>query len=233
MLFDLRNSAASTAATSSVRDYRSSVYSVGSSSNASSYSNQYKSSSRHAEEDLDWAEVRLGDLIRPHFRYAHCTDDVHLLASFLELSQLSHIHGASVKLLFRTLWFLRLCDYSSEDICSILVHASAYFVDAYALCGSDMDSGEVGNVLATLMFIAHCYVQDETCPLAVWHKHLFRKYCALKTLNAAVIRLMEIRHYKLRLADAEQKDRFERLVGSLPRHCQVNIRGSFGTSIGT
>jgi len=173
--------------------------------------------SRSTTELIAWDEIPLGHRIQPYRRHAHCTDDIHLLSCFLELIQLPDVDGDTVKLLLRTIKFLRLCDYSVEDICSILAHASAYFFDAYALCGNHMDSSEVGNVLVTLMFVAHCYVQDETCPLHVWHQHLFRKYCPLKTLNAAIIRLLEIRCYVLRLETQDLNDRFTRLLQKVQR----------------
>merc|ERR1719253_1725401 len=124
----------------------------------------------------------------------------------------------STKLLLRALKLLRLCDYSLEDLCSILAHASAYFIDAFGLCGSVMDQSEVGNVLATLMFVAHCYVQDETCPLHVWHQHLFRKYCPLRTLNAAIVRLLEIRRYVLRLDSQDLSTRYVILYKAMKKH---------------
>merc|ERR1719291_905124 len=74
----------------------------------------------------------------------------------------------------------------------------------------------VGNVLTTLMFIAHCYVQDETCPLHVWHQHLFKSYCPLRTLNVAIVRPMEIRRYVLRL----EQDDFDRRYFSLLQAAQ-------------
>lgn len=165
--------------------------------------------------EVTWQDLHLGEKIQPYMNYAHCIGDIYLLARFLELTELPDIHGDSVKLLFRTLKFLRLCDYTVEDICSILSHASAYFLDAWGLCGSQMDASEVGNVLSTLTYVAHCYVQDETCPLHIWHQHLFRKYCPLKTLNAAVIRLMQIRRYVLRLTSEDLNYRFGRLKDAL------------------
>jgi hypothetical protein len=141
-------------------------------------------------------------------------DDAYLLSCFLKLAEVPDISVDSVKLLLRTLRLLKSCDYSSEDICSMLAHASAYFVDTYALCGASMDASEVGNVLALLIFIGHCYVQDETCKLHVWHKYLFCKYCSLHTLNEAVARLLEIRKYLLRIEDESLATRFSRLL-----HC--------------
>lgn len=171
--------------------------------------------SRSNTEDIVWDEIPLGYRIQPHRRYAHCVDDIYLLGCFLELSRLTDIDGESAQLLLRAIKLQRLCDYSSEDICSILAHASVYFIDAYALCGKDMSTSEVGNVLATLMFVAHCYVQDETCPLHVWHQHLFRKYCPLRTLNAAIIRLLEIRQYRLRIDGEDLRLRYSALVEAI------------------
>jgi len=114
--------------------------------------------------------------------------------------------------------FLRHCSYSAVDICSILAHASAYFADVYVLCGDLMSPAEVGNVLVTLMFVAHCYVQDETCPLHVWHKYLFKKYCNLRTLNAAVVRLLKMRQYTLGLDVEESTRRFSFLHQAALKH---------------
>jgi len=172
---------------------------------------------RSTAELIAWDEFPFGRQIQPHRKHAHCADDIHLLSCFLELIQLPDVGGDTVKLLLRAIKLLRLCDYSVEDICSILAHASAYFPDAYALCGSHMDANEVGNVLVTLIFVAHCYVQDETCPLHVWQQHLFRKYCPVKTLNAAIIRLLEIRCYVLRLESQDLDYRFTRLLQKVQR----------------
>lgn len=155
-----------------------------------------------------WEDVHLGHRIQPYLAHASCTSDVYLLGCLLKLTRQKDIDGASVKLVLRALRFLHRCDYSTEDICSILAHASAYFLDAHALCGRNMAPTEVGNVLVTLMFIAHSYVQDETCPLDIWHRHLFKNYCSLKTLSAAVVRLLEIRRYILRLGDQDLTDRY-------------------------
>merc|ERR1719296_321040 len=86
-----------------------------------------------------------------------------------------------------------------------------------------MDSCEVGNVLTTLMFIAHCYVQDETCPLHVWHQHLFKAYCPLRTLNVAILRLMEIRRYMLRLNQEDFDRRYFSLLQAAQRRANYDL----------
>eukprot|EP00929_Paragymnodinium_shiwhaense_P025060 TRINITY_DN15243_c0_g1_i1.p1 TRINITY_DN15243_c0_g1~~TRINITY_DN15243_c0_g1_i1.p1 ORF type:complete len:389 (+),score=76.06 TRINITY_DN15243_c0_g1_i1:42-1208(+) len=173
-------------------------------------------------EVIPWERIFLGHRIKPYRGYAHCPDDIYLVSRLLELVEVPDVRGDTVKLLLRSLKFLRLCDYSADDICSVLAHASAYFLDAYVLCGNQMDAAEVGHVLVTLMFIAHCYVQDETCPLQVWQQQLFRKYCSLKTLDAAIMRLLEIRGFVLRLEDEDLRIRFRKLSEVI----QENGRGT-------
>jgi len=156
--------------------------------------------------------LRLFQHIEPFRKHAHHVDDLGLLSLFVGLCELTDVHGETVRLLLRVLKFLHLCDYSSEEISVTLAHASVYFVDAFATCGSQMGKREVGNVLATLIYIAHCYVLDETCPLRVWHKHLFKSYCTMPTLDSAVVRLLQLRCYHLRLRCEELQPRFDALL---------------------
>jgi hypothetical protein len=204
----------STVAPHSLASPQSSMSSHISSELTSSKIRQERMSSYVANRAVQWERVRWGLRIKPYQKFAHSVDDVYLLSCFLELAQVADINGESTKLLLRTLKFLRACDFSSEDICSVLAHASAYFEDTYELCGCTMDASEVGNVLALQIYVAHSYVQDETCKLHIWHKYLFRKYCTLHMLNAAVLRLLEIRKYMLRLEDQSLATRFRALMSS-------------------
>ncbi len=67
---------------------------------------------------------------------------------------------------------------------------------------------EKANVITILCFLAHCYVQDECCPLRVWHNCLFKKYCNLKTLNSAVVRVLMLMNWKLRVPDINERFTF-------------------------
>merc|ERR550514_1462392 len=117
-----------------------------------------------------------------------------------------------VKLVLRSMRLMRRCDYNCEDICCIMAHAAVYFGQVFNLCGEEMDANERGNVAVTLLFIAHSFTMDEVCPLKEWHKHLFKKYCTVKVLNAAVFRLLRICQFKLR-ADERQIDiSFKRMI---------------------
>ncbi|CAK9096208.1 unnamed protein product [Durusdinium trenchii] len=194
-------------------------------------------------EDVIWEGLAFAQDLGPYRSYASCAEDVHLISSFLELTPLTRVVPSVVKLLFRVVRFLRMCDYHVEDVCVILAHASAYFLDFYAQLGARVEDGEeVGYVVGSLIFIAHSFVQDETCPLNVWHKHLFRKYCNVKTLNAAIMQLMKLRagggtsdavwplhapavpskescegQYRLRLTEEDLARRMSRLRESIAR----------------
>lgn len=220
--FDFVPTASSLSSTHSHNVYASPAASMPNSQNLGGYPGTSSTSAmRHQQTDADthrfhWGSDRIARYLLPYREYAHSAGDINLLARVLELCRVSEADSETAKLLLRALKFLRLCDYSSEDICSTMAHATAYFVDAFSLCGNQMDSCEVGNVLTTLMFIAHCYVQDETCPLHVWHQHLFKSYCPIRTLNVAIVRLMEIRRYMLRL----EQDDFDRRYFSLLQAAQ-------------
>merc|ERR1719199_16171 len=107
---------------------------------------------------------------------------------------------------------LHLCEYGHDDLCVLLGYTSVYFKKTFALCGSHMDRHEVANALVLLLFIAHSYLLDETCPLSVWHTHLFAKYCSMRTLNAAVFRLLDIRGFRLKLDKVDTKKRIDFLT---------------------
>lgn len=149
-------------------------------------------------------------------RYAYSPEDMQMLRLFAELIEIDPEiaeDGDFVKPVLRCMKLLHLCDYSPEEICCMLAHASCYLADAYALCGGQMDATELGHVIVSLLFIAHSYTQDETCPLQVWHQHLCRRYCSVRTLNAAIFRLLEIRGFVLRVEEEELQKRFRFLNG--------------------
>mmetsp|Transcript_3274 Transcript_3274/g.7747 ORF Transcript_3274/g.7747 Transcript_3274/m.7747 type:complete len:202 (-) Transcript_3274:135-740(-) len=104
-----------------------------------------------------------------------------------------------------------------EDVCTTLAHASAYFPDYLVRKGNSSDNGEVGNVLALLLFIAHSWCNDDVVGLKVWHKKVFRKHCSLRTLNLAVVSLLKAQNYVLRLDDLDLTIRRVALLNCIPQ----------------
>eukprot|EP00933_Yihiella_yeosuensis_P080563 TRINITY_DN94011_c0_g1_i1.p1 TRINITY_DN94011_c0_g1~~TRINITY_DN94011_c0_g1_i1.p1 ORF type:complete len:279 (+),score=47.52 TRINITY_DN94011_c0_g1_i1:171-1007(+) len=177
----------------------------------------------HSEEVVETGIECNGRLEPGHWlleyeKIAHFPEDLVLLSVFLELSEMpdSHFSPYLAKLLLRIFKFLYLCDYDQETVCLFLAHASAYFAEAK--CAKLMRPEEAANVLALYIFVAHSYVEDEVCPLKTWHKHIFRRYCELRVLNSAVIKLMQMRDYKLRVEEDVVAKRSGRLLNaSLPK----------------
>lgn len=93
-----------------------------------------------------------------------------------------------------------------------MAHASYYYDKSHCIA-SNVDLEEIGYTVVLLIFIAHCYVEDETCPLKVWHKHIFRYYSPMSILNMALVKIMELHDYKLRMPEEELKKRYAALRG--------------------
>jgi hypothetical protein len=67
------------------------------------------------------------------------------------------------------------------------------------------DHEEVINVLIVLIYLAHAFALDETCPISHWHKWIFRNYCSLQTLNMVVIRVLQLQKFHLCITRKEWK----------------------------
>lgn len=160
--------------------------------------------------------------------HSHEKTDLALVASLVELmgvraefsftAALSARFGASeaevgsaVRLVLRCLKLLHLCNYCQDDIQLMVAHASSYLKEL--LTGlhekkqPPMGLHEVAHVFCLLMYLAHSYIEDQNCPLKVWHEHLFRRYCDLKTLSSAVMRVLEQLAFALRIEPSELQER--------------------------
>lgn len=146
---------------------------------------------------------------------AHFDSDIPLVYCFANFTSCGYVSSNSVRLLLGAIWVMHLCHYDVQDICSVLAHASVYFSDVYAICGTNMSQIEKSHVMASLIYLAHTYVLDDTCPLRFWHKHLFRSYCEIATLDKAVMQMMAFRNYILRVDDEILSKRFASLQQSV------------------
>lgn len=154
-------------------------------------------------------------------RYAVYDEDLVVARRFVSL-----IHQASpsfqekmsdglYKMVLKTIRLLHLCDYDYADVILVMAHTSVYFRTAYQTLGSKMDQQEAAHVCTLLMFLAHSFVLDETCPLRCWQKHLFRQYCNTKVLSAALLRLFKMRRWILRITIDEEKLAMRSLAGKM------------------
>jgi len=101
---------------------------------------------------------------------------------------------------------LHLCNYDYADVVLVLAYASVYFRQTFGTLGNEMSPTECSFVMVLLIFLAHVFLLDETCPLRIWQKHIFRQYCTLKVLNAALFRVFQMRPgLSLRITDEEER----------------------------
>lgn len=148
------------------------------------------------------------------------------------LAKIPMVEPDTLKLLVRTVQLLQLCEYELEDICCVLAHGAAYFEAFGANCGKKMSNFEAGYILVVFIYIAHSYVLDETCPMKFWHQKLFRHYCSPKMLDAAVIRLMRMRDYRLRLEDHEVQTKIVSLLTAARAGTPTGRSAPFGSAFG-
>lgn len=145
-------------------------------------------------------------------KYAHFPDDLVLVWRFATiLGELSPRalekvrHDQLFKTVLQGVRLMHLCDYNYSDVVVTLAYASVYFKGVFEACGDKMSEHEAAHVSVLLIYLAHSFVLDETCPLRCWQSHIFRKYCTVKVLDAALYRLFMMREFALRISTEEEQ----------------------------
>uniref|UniRef100_A0A0G4HYA5 Uncharacterized protein n=1 Tax=Chromera velia CCMP2878 TaxID=1169474 RepID=A0A0G4HYA5_9ALVE len=140
--------------------------------------------------------------------YMNC--DTHVVQRFSILTGIgSNVFGQ--KLLLRMMKMLHLCKYHVTDIIYIMALASCQLDDCFSKL-SVMDGKERANVCVLQVFLSHCWLQDETCPIKVWHSNLFKSYCTFATLQDALFKLFLIQEFSLKVDDQRVHQRVRELV---------------------
>mmetsp|Transcript_12522 Transcript_12522/g.33645 ORF Transcript_12522/g.33645 Transcript_12522/m.33645 type:complete len:365 (+) Transcript_12522:162-1256(+) len=154
-------------------------------------------------------------------KYAHFPDDLVLVWRFANVlgatspAALAKVkHEQLYKTVLQGIRLMHLCDYHYSDVVVTLAYASVYFRRIFNEIGHKMSDYEAAHVSVLLIYLAHCFVLDETCPLRCWQKYIFRKYCSLKVLDAALFQLFDMKDYVLRITVAEEKQALEALLAS-------------------
>eukprot|EP00929_Paragymnodinium_shiwhaense_P099109 TRINITY_DN60668_c0_g1_i1.p1 TRINITY_DN60668_c0_g1~~TRINITY_DN60668_c0_g1_i1.p1 ORF type:complete len:363 (-),score=66.14 TRINITY_DN60668_c0_g1_i1:126-1214(-) len=175
-------------------------------------------------------------------KYAHYPDDLVLVWRFAWLvAEMSPSVEKKVKRdqFFKTMLqgvrLLHLCDYHYSDVVITLAYAAVYFKGVHEVIGQQMSEPEVAHVCVLLLYLAHSFILDETCPLRCWQKHIFKKYCNLKVLDAALFRLLRVRNYNLRITEEEERFALSVLLCSTEPHVVLDLaagksKGSSRTS---
>jgi len=136
---------------------------------------------------------------------------------------------AAVQLVLQAVRLLHLCKYPNSDIELIVAHASVYLqslLDQQTTRESSvgtppeaqapkMELMEIAHIFVLMVYLAHSFVEDETCPIKIWHQRLFLKYCDFATLNKALMQLMQRLAFALRVSEEELEKRLAFLKDDL------------------
>lgn len=105
---------------------------------------------------------------------------------------------------YRAFRMLRSCQYPPEDIlqCAALTvchwprirQKIAHIVSRSA---GTVDLKESVYIGILQLFLSHCWLLDQTCPLKEWHRHIFGSYCSFGCLNDAMMKLFALQEFKL------------------------------------
>lgn len=109
------------------------------------------------------------------------------------------------KTVLRGVRLMHLCDFNYSDIVLTLSYASVYFRGVLETVGDRMTVPEAAHVCVLTIYLAHSFVLDENCPLKHWQKHIFKNYCTLKVLDAALFRMFRLKDFGLRISREEEK----------------------------
>jgi len=168
-------------------------------------------------------------------KYAHCQDDLILVSRFVQVlantspsAEQKVKHDALYKTVLQGLRLMHLCDYDYADIVLVLAHAAVYFRSTYTHIGHKMSEFEAAHVCVLLIYLAHAFILDETCPLRCWQKYIFRRYCTLKVLDQALFRLFHMRGFILRVSKNEEREALRGLASSRRRKASKDSVGSTG-----
>lgn len=133
----------------------------------------------------------------------------------------------ALRLLLGCFRFLQLCGYPREDIEVIAAFAATYGGRAGPRWGSYHEQPEMGimetvRVSCVYIYLAHAYCEDRTCPLHVWHQHLFQGYCNMSQMNDFVVKILNKLEFRLRVqgSELEEKLAFFR-VGDQRKMCST------------
>eukprot|EP00435_Cladocopium_sp_Y103_P048575 s504_g14.t1 len=104
----------------------------------------------------------------------------------------------------QTIKLLQACRFCSHDIVLCFSYACSYAGRVFPLMAGLLGDAEAVHICILLVFLAHCFVLDETCPMREWHKHIFRRYCSLKKMDTALFSIFSMLEFHLSIPAEEE-----------------------------
>lgn len=152
----------------------------------------------------DDMSIPINNIICKLNKFATAPGDVHLVMRFCREVNLNPI-GQEAVVIISVIKFLHLARYAYEDILYILATAAASMKKVVPLL-EGIDSRQLAYICILQCYLAHCWLEDEACPLKLWHSHLLRSYCSFPEVEVATFRLFKIQNFKVAVTDEELRE---------------------------
>eukprot|EP00931_Biecheleriopsis_adriatica_P055943 TRINITY_DN33167_c0_g1_i1.p1 TRINITY_DN33167_c0_g1~~TRINITY_DN33167_c0_g1_i1.p1 ORF type:complete len:212 (+),score=44.67 TRINITY_DN33167_c0_g1_i1:127-762(+) len=123
------------------------------------------------------------------------------------------------KKVMQSVRMMQSCGYHATDIAWTLAFASVYFKRLFAIVGAKIQDFEAVHICTMLIYLAHVHVLDETCPLHVWQRYIFKTYSSVKTLNAAIVHTLRMPGFRLFLEEDEAEEALDTILGRTGGRC--------------
>jgi len=162
-------------------------------------------------QDRERDEGKIQDMVmfRPDMaRFAKYPDDLVLVLRFMDTLEgvATRAKGETTcKTILQGVRLMHSCKYGYTDIVLTLAYTSIYFRETVDQINQNMCDYEAAHVCALLMFLAHSFILDETCPLKFWQQSIFKHYCNLKILDMALFRLFRLLNFQLRISKEDEQ----------------------------
>mmetsp|Transcript_134592 Transcript_134592/g.304884 ORF Transcript_134592/g.304884 Transcript_134592/m.304884 type:complete len:255 (+) Transcript_134592:34-798(+) len=133
------------------------------------------------------------------------------LVSWLKDGVLGSDCAETRKKLVRVIDALLHAQVDDTEIAEMLIHAQAYMEEYKPVLAPLRDSERMYTTLL-LLVMAHWHVSDDPCSLGDWHATIFADYCELEKLEVALVGLLKLRQFRLRVDD----DILDRIRATVP-----------------
>mmetsp|Transcript_85528 Transcript_85528/g.135634 ORF Transcript_85528/g.135634 Transcript_85528/m.135634 type:complete len:223 (+) Transcript_85528:95-763(+) len=123
----------------------------------------------------------------------------------------------------QTIKLLQACHYCSHDIVLCFSYACSYAGRVFPLMAGLLGDAEAVHICILLVFLAHSFILDETCPMREWHKHIFQRYCSLKKMDTALFNVFSMLEFRLSIPAEEEAKYFQLILRTIrePAKCKV------------
>jgi hypothetical protein len=130
-------------------------------------------------------------------------DDVYVCQRFSDAARIGVDNVACRQMVMRMIRMLRLCDYDTFLILSVLSTALVHLARVFRVTDKRMEDNERVSIAVLQVYNAHCYLVDEACPMKYWQQSIYADYCDVRVLNLASLKLLKILKFNLSVSEED------------------------------